>query len=99
MHCDRDAQNSDILDIVAPSFEACIHSCVSERTRAHLANSTQSCDGVSFVPDWVNITLALQAGRGGNCFFKQGPLSATNLEGSYFLLGSPHVHSAIVGRV
>jgi hypothetical protein len=98
VHCDRDLQKVDILDIFSPSFEACIQSCASQRSRAELSNATQLCEGVTFVPDWVNITVSLAADRGGNCFFKQGPLSIANLR-PYDLPGEPLAHSAMVGTI
>ena len=78
--CNQDMPVLDLFEIFAPSFEACMNSCSSYRSsRAVKANESQSCEGVTFVPEWLNMTLATEMNYGGNCFLKHGPLLVSNL--------------------
>jgi hypothetical protein len=56
--CGLDSGGNDLLDIISPSFEACIEACAiwNVRLKSNGANVT-TCTGIAFVPAWYNSRL------------------------------------------
>ena len=86
--CNTDMTDLNILEIVTPTFETCMDACASYRS--FQTRNNQTCDGVSFVPAWVDRSVV---GVPVSCYLKHGPLSEANLKHR----GDITVHSAIVG--
>jgi len=90
--CNADMPVLDIFQITAPSFDACMQSCSSyNSSKVGKASEAPSCEGVTFVPEWLNLTLAREAHFGANCFLKHGPLTVSDLRHG----PSPSGHEAI----
>ncbi|KAK4213539.1 hypothetical protein QBC37DRAFT_373916 [Rhypophila decipiens] len=89
IYCSRDISTHDLFDIITPDFEACMDSCSNQRyiatgtteiQQANQSSLSRPCEAVTFVPQLLNTTLALEWEWGGNCFLKYGPLSTADLK-------------------
>ncbi|KAM7186472.1 hypothetical protein V8F33_011795 [Rhypophila sp. PSN 637] len=74
IYCSRDISTHDLFDIITPDFEACMDSCSNQRhiatgtaeiQQANQSSLSRPCEAVSFVPQLLNTTLALELGFRG----------------------------------
>ncbi|CAO2649456.1 Nn.00g068410.m01.CDS01 [Neocucurbitaria sp. VM-36] len=66
LFCNVNWIGSDLAAIHATSLSDCVEAC---KTVNQYGGIDKSCIGATFVPDWVNTTLAVQkVNRTGNCF-------------------------------
>ncbi|KAI9167141.1 Homeobox protein 4 [Paramyrothecium foliicola] len=96
MFCNSDtvAGSNPLLSVFAGNFDMCMEACASWNNNIVVNNITaDNCRGVSFIPNWFNISEAAISKAPGNCYLKPGPLNRTSLERPG---GTVEVHSALL---
>ncbi|EAA32557.2 hypothetical protein GE21DRAFT_6674 [Neurospora crassa] len=90
----RDTTNRiNLVAIFTADFEACMDACASwtkyvvPKSRSN--DPGWNCEAVSFIPAWVNRSIAEAGGYTGNCYLKTGPASIGKLE------KNSNVHAAL----
>ncbi|KAF2466880.1 uncharacterized protein BDR25DRAFT_376418, partial [Lindgomyces ingoldianus] len=69
LHCAIDWTGSDLVAALTPTLSSCIEAC--HTVNQYNATDGKLCVGASFVPSWVNASLALlESARPSNCFLK-----------------------------
>ncbi|EGO59933.1 hypothetical protein NEUTE1DRAFT_145816 [Neurospora tetrasperma FGSC 2508] len=90
----RDTTNRiNLVAIFTADFEACMDACASWTKyvvpKSNSKDPGWNCEAVSFIPAWVNRSIAEAGGYTGNCYLKTGPASIGKLE------KNSNVHAAL----
>jgi hypothetical protein len=93
MFCNSDTQNGPLTAVFTGTFDTCMEACGSWNNYINFNNFTSpNCNGVTFVPGWLNLTRATADRASGSCFLKAG-LNRTTLVPP---VSEMEVHSALL---
>jgi hypothetical protein len=93
MFCNSDTQNGPLTAVFAGTFDTCMEACGSWNNYNDFNNFTSpNCNGVTFVPGWLNLTRATADRASGSCFLKAGLNRTTLVQPTLEM----EVHSALL---
>ncbi|KAJ2906344.1 hypothetical protein MKZ38_002060 [Zalerion maritima] len=87
MYCNSDTPLGPLMALFTANFNTCMDACASYTDYLNV-----TCAAVSFVPEWNNITTAVDGSAPGSCYLKPGPQNTTALTDSSWI----EVHAAIL---